>query len=107
MQRCISVGFEYRGKEYFAIVRQRVMEGKNYYKVRIMNNRLDSLLSSDSGNLIEEHECRVPATFTDDKNNEAIRLRNCIIPRLAQQIKIETSKTPVARIKEFDLLTPY
>jgi len=105
MERCISVAFEHKGKEYFAIVRHLVMQDKSYYKVRVMNNRLDGLLNAHGANIIAENEWS--AELINDENNEALVLHNSITRRLGQQLTAESRTSPITNVKNFDLLTPY
>ena len=62
MHRCINVPFDFKGKEYFAIVRQQTINNKINYKIRIMNHRLDSLLHKSNLNIIEEGDAQYRVT---------------------------------------------
>jgi cell division GTPase FtsZ len=105
MQRCINVPFNFRGKEYYAIVRRQIINKKKNYKIRIMNHRLDSLLHKSNLNIIEEGDSNV-LLLQEGKLAEEIQLRESIIRALTEQI---SSHGPVNYdfIKDFKLLTPF
>jgi len=105
MQRCINVPFNFRGKEYYAIVRQHKINNKKNYKIRIMNHRLDSLLHKSNLNIIEEGEINRLLEQVGKKTEEA-ELRDSIIRALTDQI---TNRAHVNYdfIKDFKLLTPF
>jgi len=106
MQRCLSVAFEFKGREYYAIVRHRVMKTKSYFKVRIMNHRLDSMLNRGNGNIIEEQDWEIALTASSESGEEAV-LRSCIANQLVRQLQLDHNKNQSTTIKDFSLLTPY
>jgi cell division GTPase FtsZ len=104
MQRCINVPFNFKGKEYYAIVRQHIINNKKNYKIRIMNHRLDSLLHKSNLNIIEEGDGNL--LLQEDKLTEETELRETIIRALTDEISSQ-GHVNYDFIKDFKLLTPF
>jgi cell division GTPase FtsZ len=105
MQRCINVPFDFRGKEYFAIVRKQIISNKINYKIRIMNHRLDSLLHKSNLNIIEEGDSNM-LLAQEGKMAEQTELRLSILRALTNQIAGQ-GHTSFDFITDFKLLTPF
>ena len=105
MQRCINVPFDFKGKEYYAIVRKQIISNKKNYKVRIMNHRLDSLLHKSNLNIIEEDDTNMLLT-QEGKMTEETELRLSILRALSNQIAIQ-GHSSFDFITDFKLLTPF
>jgi hypothetical protein len=106
MKRCISVSFDFKGKQYYAIVRHRTIENKRFYKIRIMNHRLDTLLNRGNFSILEEQDGNVCFPGMDEQLPES-KLRATIASELISQIKQEEGEKRYSFITDFKLLTPY
>jgi hypothetical protein len=106
MKRCISVSFDFKGKEYYAIVRHREAESKKYYRIRIMNQRLDAMLNKGNFAIIEEVDGTVVCPGCDPSSPES-QIRANIARELIQQLNDQSTKEEFTFITDFKLLTPY
>lgn len=103
MRQCMSVSFFYREREYFAIVRHKIISDQGYYSIRIMNNKLDSLLNKNKLDLIKETDGQIEDTPQLVTNESGI-----IYNAIASEIKriLETnSQGDFEKIRDFRLLT--
>lgn len=106
MERCISVSFDFKGKQYYAIVRHRTIENKRFYKIRIMNHRLDSMLNRGNFSIIEEQDGKICFPGMEEQLPES-KLRVMIARELISQIRQDEGETRYDFITDFKLLTPY
>jgi hypothetical protein len=103
MKRCSSVSFVFKGKEYFAIVRQRLSNGKGFYHIRIMNHKLDSLLNKNNLSLIEVSDGKLvaPTSGIDES------IQNSASEKTEKFGVNELRQKAFEIIKNYDHLTPY
>ncbi|RYE52472.1 MAG: hypothetical protein EOP48_16430 [Sphingobacteriales bacterium] len=106
MQRCISVPFDFKGKEYYAIVRQYAIDHKVYYKIRIMNHRLDSMLHKSNLNIIEECDGHLAIPNMDKWTLEG-ELSLSVIQELIMRLSNYDEHNQYDLITEYGLLTPF
>ncbi|MHA4844205.1 hypothetical protein ACX0G7_08575 [Flavitalea antarctica] len=106
MERCINVGFTFNGKEYFAIIRRQTINNKKYYKIRIMNQRLDALLHKSNCNIINEYDGYI-ALPEAGKWSEGSELLLTIAKELKKELGREGRDHDFGFVTDFRLLTPY
>lgn len=105
MYRCINVPFDFQGKEYYAIIRQQIINNKKNYKIRIMNHRLDALLHKSNLNVFEEEDVHI-SLIEASKLTEEAELRQVIITSLTNQLP-GGHRANFDFISDFKLLTPF
>ena len=106
MHPCISVRFEFKGKEYYAIVRQSTFNNRILYRIRIMNHRLDALLHKANLNIIEASDDRL--VLPEMKNQKAeLMLLMSVAKGMSMQLFKTTEEKPFHFITDFELLTPF
>ena len=106
MQRCISVSFEFKGKEFYAIVRRREIQNRTFYKIRIMNYRLDALVHKSNANVIKEVDGRLLLP-QNDLSSEAVQIQLSVAKQLSQHLSQEQSHRGHTPVNDFRLLTPF
>ena len=105
MHRCINVPFDFQGKEYYAIIRQQIINNKKNYKIRIMNHRLDTLLHKNNLNVFEEGDVHI-SLIEASKLTEETELRQVILTSLTNQLP-GGNRVNFDFISDFKLLTPF
>jgi hypothetical protein len=105
MKRCISVSFDFKGKEYYAIVRHREADSKTFYRISIMDHKLDALLNKGNFNIIEEVDGTVVCPGVTSEGAE-VEIRAKIARELVLQLKQQQPEQQYTFIKDFKLLTP-
>ena len=106
MERCINVEFTFKGKEYFAIIRRQTINHNRYYKIRIMNHRLDALLHKSNCNIINEYDGYI-ALPEMSKWTEESELLLTIAKELKKELCREGRDHDFRFVTDFRLLTPY
>jgi len=84
MPSMLSVGFEYRKKKYYALVRIRERSGQNECVVTVMNGELETLLY---GNHIFFIENGIAANHRAPADDVIAELRDCIANTLNDCVK--------------------
>ena len=106
MKRCFSVSFDYKGKEYFAIVRHRSVDNKGFFHIRIMNHRLDALINKNNLSIIEEKDGSVCISEAELNSEDSI-IQAAIVRELLKEIEEKDDGNEYVHISDFPLLTPF
>jgi hypothetical protein len=106
MQRCINVPFTFKGKEYYSIIRRQTINDKKYYKIRIMNHRLDALLHKSNCNIINEYDGYI-ALPEMSKWTEETELLLTVAKELKKELSLQGRDRDFKFITDFRLLSPY
>ena len=106
MKRCISVSFDYKGKEYFAIVRHRSVDHKGFYHIRIMNHRLDALINKHNLSMIEEKDGTLCTPETGSHSEDYI-IQAAIVDELVKELEENDDVIEYVHISYYPLLTPF
>ncbi|HTE23517.1 hypothetical protein [Flavitalea sp.] len=104
MQRCFNVPFDFKGKEYYAIVRQQTINNKKNYKIRVMNHRLDALLHKSNLTIIEECDGNVslpPGSNLTEEGELHLSIARALSIQLSHHCNADFDFIP-----GFKLLTP-
>lgn len=101
----MNVSFYYRNKEYFAIVRHRCAEGHCHFAIRIMNNRLDTLLTKNNLHLIPESDGNITELITSPQS-DIENVHQAIADEVRKQLEQDKHQRGFERISDFRLITP-
>lgn len=83
MTKIISLPFEFRGQEYYTLIRARSTPECTKFKVTIMNGALEQAMHGD--NIMEYRDGEVFCSMNEDEN-EAAALKRTVVNMLKEYL---------------------